>query len=361
MSVASPEPPAVQIPARVRQAYGLEGARLRSISMGWINQTFRVERESGPDLALQRLHPIFGPEVHEDIEAVTRHLEAKGLSTPRIERSAEGALCVEAEGGLWRALRWLEGQAFVSLRSRPERLRSAGRLVGRFHAALADLDHDFAFRRAGVHDTEAHLARLLELLDERGAQAGLSAVAQAASAVLEQATSLPPIATQPQRLLHGDLKASNLLFDAAGERALALLDLDTLGRGPVAVELGDALRSWCNRADEDDPASSFDADAFEAALEGYAQGAPGWLLPEEIRSIVPGIERISLELASRFAADAFEDRYFGWDPSRYRSRRRHNLARVRGQLALLASLRAARPDLEARAARAFGLIPAGAP
>ena len=51
--------------------------------------------------------------------------------------------------------------------------------------------------------------------------------------------------------MHGDPKISNLMFARDSDRGLCLIDLDTLGPMPIALELGDALRSWCNPAAED--------------------------------------------------------------------------------------------------------------
>ncbi len=55
---------------------------------------------------------------------------------------------------------------------------------------------------------------------------------------------------------------------------------------------------------------------------------------------------ITIELAARFCADAVHDRYFAWDPSRFESRRAHNLARARSQLALARSLSQRRDSAE---------------
>ena len=57
-----------------------------------------------------------------------------------------------------------------------------------------------------------------------------------------------------------------------------------------------------------------------------------------------GLETVCIELAARFAVDAFRDSYFGWDPSRFPTRRVHNLVRARGQLALGLAVRAARDE-----------------
>jgi hypothetical protein len=72
---------------------------------------------------------------------------------------------------------------------------------------------------------------------------------------------------------------------------------------------------------------------FRAGLKGYLQGSKGLLSKREIKLIPKAIGLITLELSSRFLSDYFEDSYFGWDEKRYKSRRAHNLARCRGQLA----------------------------
>ena len=67
---------------------------------------------------------------------------------------------------------------------------------------------------------------------------------------------------------------------------------------------------------------------------------------EEREAIVGGVERIALELASRFCRDVFEDSYFGWSAARFPSRRAHNLFRARGQLSLAVSVRDQRAAAE---------------
>jgi hypothetical protein len=54
---------------------------------------------------------------------------------------------------------------------------------------------------------------------------------------------------------------------------------------------------------------------------------------EELKYLPQAIGAIILELAARFLADYFNDNYFGWNPEKYDSRRAHNLARCRGQIA----------------------------
>jgi aminoglycoside phosphotransferase (APT) family kinase protein len=144
-------------------------------------------------------------------------------------------------------------------------------------------------------------------------------------------------------LAHGDLKISNLHFSAQG-RAIALLDLDTMGYLSLDVELGDAWRSWCNPVAEDAAETVFDLDLFEASARGYLANRA---LSSEDREALPGgVERICLELAARFAADAIHESYFGWNPSVAAGRGEHNLLRASGQFCLAQSVRTQRQKME---------------
>ena len=87
---------------------------------------------------------------------------------------------------------------------------------------------------------------------------------------------------------------------------------------------------------------------------GYGASLPAGFQLDEVLSAVDGLETISLELASRFAADAIIDAYFGWDRTRFSSRREHNLLRARGQLALSRNVRSTRAELLQVARDALG-------
>jgi hypothetical protein len=122
---------------------------------------------------------------------------------------------------------------------------------------------------------------------------------------------------------------------------------------PIALELGDALRSWCNPATEDATQARFMRPLFEAAIKGYAEAAEGFLEEREWRSIPLGTLTVSTELAARFCADALNESYFGWNRQRYPNASAHNQARTQGQLRLAASLATERAALEDITAAAF--------
>lgn len=331
----------------------LAGQPITVQSGGLINRTYRVEGRQGP-VIVQRLHPVFAGIVNEDIDIITAHLEAKGLTTPRPVRTNSGALWVEdEEGGVWRALTFVEGQAFQRLTS-PQMAHEAGKLVASFHSAVADLDHEYRHVRAGVHDAKKHFGVLRGALEEHGGHRLFDEVAPLAERIWSIAENLPDLSGLAKRHAHGDLKISNLMFrDGVG---FCLVDLDTLGRMIWPFEMGDALRSWTNPNGEDQRRSAVELETFAAALSGYGEVARNADLVtlEEAEALVAGLGTICVILASRFLADALHERYFGYDAQRFPARGEHNLLRGQGQLSLFESVDTHRGELESIVRRAFG-------
>ncbi len=329
---------------------GLAGATWRPYGSGLVNTTFRVEA-GGRAFALQKVSPIFDPRIHDTIALVTEHLAARGLATPRLVPTRSDERWLDAgSDGIWRLMTWLDGSTFDRVLS-PEMAREAGTLVGAFHSTLEDLEAPLVSYRPGVHDTARHLARLEAAVAAHREHRLWHQVAPLADVVIELARSLPALPEDlPRRPAHGDLKLNNLVFrlapDGTPGEALGLIDLDTLGPMPIAHELGDAWRSWCNPAGEDTAQTTFDLAVYEAAVAGYASRLTLQLSPDEVSSLLLGVEWITLELAARFAADALDESYFGWDASRFPGRGEHNLLRARGQLALHRSAVAARRERE---------------
>ena len=340
-------------PPEVLDAFELASVPLERATSGLINPTWYVRARSGAELVLQQLNPIFPAEVNLDIEAVTRHLAAKGLLTPTLVASRFGKLWFEHDGVVWRLLTRITGITRDALES-PAQAREAGRVLAEFHRAVADLEHEFGTRRLGVHDTARHLRTLRDTLRECRAHRDFEAVRPLGERVLAVAAELPPLPATFDRIVHGDPKISNVMFDALGRSALCLIDLDTLARMPVALELGDALRSWCNPATEDAADARFVRPFYAAAVEGYAAAARGLLAREEWAAIADGTLTITVELAARFCADALRERYFRWDARRYASASAHNQARTSAQLKIAETLQAELPALRALTARAFG-------
>jgi len=330
----------VIVPSNVLAAYDATDERVVPLAGGLINETFLVGESGAPKFVLQKLHKVFEPTVNIDIDVVTKRLKAAGLQTPLLVRTTTGARSF----GRWRALTFVPGLScdFVS---GPEQAESAAALIGRFHAALDGWDYTFAFVRHGVHDTKAHLGKLRAHLES--SEPPVAGATELAARILGLADGLPALPTFGLRICHGDLKISNLRFASDDpNRATCLLDLDTIGLQSLAYELGDAMRSWCNRSAED-AAPNFDRSIFAAALRGYRRTMPSSVTPEELATTVVGTVTVCVELAARFCSDVFDDSYFGWDATRYPSRRAHNLARAASMADLATQVHEAQNDLAA--------------
>ena len=337
---------------------GWTEAAISPLAGGLINRTLLLEADDARAI-LQRVSPVFSPRIHENIAAVTARLAEAGVTTPRLVETRAGAPYVsgpEVGDGVWRMLTHVEGVGFDAV-TNVRQARSAGLLIARFHRALDGLQHDFVGMRANVHDTPAHLRRLAEAASTHSLHRLGSEVRALAESIATAAEKLPDLPALAPRVCHGDLKFSNLLFadhePPASERAVCLIDLDTVGPLSLAYELGDAWRSWCNRAGEDTPDARLDLDVMRASLEGYREGLGAGLDAETRRALVLGVEWVSLELAARFAADALLESYFGWDARRYPGRGEHNLVRARGQWSLHNSFVATRSEREAMLERAL--------
>ncbi len=339
-------------PLQMLRAWSLSDVRVSPLGSGLINRTWRVEAGASR-FVMQQLNPVFPPIVNEDIRVVTAHLRAKGLIAPELLAAEDGSYWQEYEGRIYRLMTWVAGTSHERI-STAAQAREAGALLARFHRTLADLQYEFRNTRPGVHDTPRHLATLRRALTEHRAHPHYAAVCPLADEILALAAVLEPLPELPDRLVHGDPKINNILFDPLSDQALCLIDLDTLGRMPLPLELGDAFRSWCNPRGEDDQRSAFSLEFFRAAVEGYASAAAGWITPVECSSIVPATLTIYMELAARFCADALNESYFGWDASRYPSRSVHNQLRAASQMAAARSLLDMRGAADEVVRRVFG-------
>ncbi len=196
------------------------------------------------------------------------------------------------------------------------------------------MKYEFKFRLPHFHDTDFIMQKLLETAEENKGSEKYKLLCDLVNDILEsyKKIKLGISANLKNRIIHGDLKISNVRFDQSGENAIALIDLDTLMLAPIYVELGDALRSWCMPGGEDVDVVSFDKEVYSQALNGYFTTAK-FLTEEEKESIPYGVKLITLELSARFVMDAFNESYFRLDSSKYKTLFEQNKKRAENQYA----------------------------
>jgi len=138
------------------------------------------------------------------------------------------------------------------------------------------------------------------------------------------------------RVIHGDPKVNNFLFDNITNQAIAMVDLDTLMTGLIHYDLGDCLRSACNPAGEEEHDLSkvfFCIDSCKRLLSGYLSKTKKLLNEADYKYLYDAIRLIPFELGMRFFSDYLAGNiYFKVDhPS-------HNLDRALVQFSLTKSI-----------------------
>ncbi|MFM2381788.1 MAG: hypothetical protein RLZZ76_555 [Candidatus Parcubacteria bacterium] len=288
------------------------------ITDGSINDTYEVKTKEGERFILQKMSSLFKPSVMDNLAQVTPYVVAKSVMIPAgISATTGEAYLVASDDSWYRALTYIPGKTIHDGLS-VESALSVGRLVGKFHSALSVCDAHLEVPIPHFHDTKHYVARM-----SRIARGHTDAVKQKTLMPIVEAiekhidTLTVDVTTLPQRIIHADLKVSNVRFSEEGE-AIALIDMDTMMRGSVVTEMGDALRSWCGTAGEDSSEQVFDETIYASAMRGYTETAEG-VTKAEIDAIPEGIRVLTLELASRFVTDAFEESYFAHRESLYAS------------------------------------------
>lgn len=291
---------------------------------GRINETFLVttfsqngEESIENKYILQKLHQIFTPAVLEDIEVITSQLGKADIVTPKLVRTMKGDLSVNSEGETWRMLTYIGGKTY-EYGIDNQMAESASTLIGRFHNALTGLDYKFLHKIPNFHDTQSIMESLkgISLLYQNTDK--YKTLSQLTEEILIQYEKIrDSIKGLPERVIHGDLKLNNIRFDETGQKAIAIVDLDTLGTGKIVIDIGDAIRSWCHKlTDIDGGDDLFDLDIFRCIMLGYLSTAV-FMTREEIESIPEGVVMMMLELSARYITDAFEESYFRLDSERY--------------------------------------------
>ncbi|HVE12249.1 MAG TPA: aminoglycoside phosphotransferase family protein [Elusimicrobiota bacterium] len=314
------------------------------LGRGIINDTFAVRLADGRRAVLQRVNTAVFRDpraVMANIARVCAHVGRSGarvrVPIPVPSRAGEPFWDGGAEG-FWRAAALEEGALSLETVDGPALGRETGRGFGAFAAALLDLGPPrLAETIPGFHDTRARLDDLEEAV--RGEALGRSSEAGAELAFIRGAR---PSALRlaeafaegriPERTVHNDTKAGNLLFDARTREAACVVDLDTVMPGLLAHDFGDMVRAAASGASEDEPDLSrvaLRSEVCAALAEGFVGALAGALEERERDSLALGPAAIALELGSRFLADYLRgDAYF-------KTRRpRQNLDRCRVQLRL---------------------------
>ena len=137
------------------------------------------------------------------------------------------------------------------------------------------------------------------------------------------------------RVTHNDTKISNVLFNKKN-KGLCVIDTDTVMPGIVHYDFGDAIRTICNSAAEDETnldLVTFNTDYYKAYTKGFLKKMKSSLSPLELKYLPLGAKTMIFIMALRFLTDFLNgDVYY---KIKYPA---HNIDRAKNQFKLLESL-----------------------
>ncbi|GBE92203.1 phosphotransferase enzyme family protein [Nostoc cycadae] len=325
---------------------------------GNINDTFLVtlDATTAQHFVLQRINTqVFRqPQlIMRNMRILSDHVYQRLQNTPLNRRwelprvlSTKDAqdYCIDANGSFWRAISFIPDSQSFDTMPNIGYATEIGYALGMFHNLISDLSPEkFADTLAGFHITPLYLHDYQEVLANTTPQSSpevnycLQFVSDRTTSahILENAKAQGQL---PLRLMHGDPKINNVLFDTATQKAVSVIDLDTVKPGLVHYDIGDCLRSGCNPAGEETEqwdSVYFDTDLCQGILQGYLTVAKAFLTENDYAYMYDGIRLIAFELGLRFFTDYLAGNvYF---KVKYPE---HNLARAIVQFKLTESIEA---------------------
>ncbi len=299
---------------------------IEAFGSGNINDTFLVSlaASSEPYFILQRINTqVFQqPQlVMQNICTYSQHVRDRLQRSPLDRRwevpqvlltQAGQDHWVDADGSFWRGISFIaNSQSFDTMQTQAQ-AQEVGYALGMFHNLMSDLPpQNLADTLVGFHITPRYLQHYQQVKAASTASPSpelsycLQFVRdrQAWVPVLETAKAAGKL---PLRLMHGDPKVNNVMFDATTGQAVSVIDLDTIKPGLVHYDIGDCLRSGCNPAGEETEQWEtvyFETDLCRSLLQGYLPVAKGFLTEHDYAYLFDAIRLIAFELGLRFFTD----------------------------------------------------------
>ncbi|MDE6005384.1 MAG: aminoglycoside phosphotransferase family protein [Oscillospiraceae bacterium] len=214
-------------------------------------------------------------------------------------------------------------------------IQQAGKAFGQFHARLSGLDSTKLKQTIpNFHATPEYMKKLKLFENQNLPELKILESMQERACEIFNFYQNKKL---PFRIVHNDMKCSNLLFHKFTGKAI-VIDWDTISNGMLVYDFGDAVRSFASKTVSDDlnfNAIGIDLQKFQAFATGYLQETKNFLTPEEKSVLVQAVFTVTVELATRYLLDYLQGNiYFKI------SYPEHNLIRARNQIELAKNISA---------------------
>ncbi|MEI7490529.1 MAG: aminoglycoside phosphotransferase family protein [Bacteroidota bacterium] len=325
------------------------------IDSGHINDSYRIRVSPGgsPEYMLQKInHRIFTdvPALTHNILKVTKHISeqvrAREAGIPFVEITLVPTrnntfFHHDMEGNFWRMFNFIDGSRSFDQVPGPELAYEGGRAFGLFFKLTMGMDiSGLAETLKDFHNIETRLEAFRSIC----AKNPCNRVDEAASEIRfieERAEEMHSILRLgrsgqiPIRVTHNDTKFNNILFNSQN-KAICIVDLDTVMPGYILYDFGDAIRTGANSGAEDEADLRkvfIDMDLFSAYSKGFLEYAGEILTKAEKSHLAFSARFMTFIIGLRFLTDFLDgDNYF---KTRFPA---HNLQRARAQFKLVQSM-----------------------
>lgn len=340
--------------------FGIGVTKAQEIKTGIINNTFVVTDNYGKRYILQEINSNIFKDVDglmNNIEYVTDYLKEKiendggdpnreTLTIVKNQNNNKGyyvATDANKNKHYFRLYDYIENACTYDEASE-KYLYEAGKGFGKFQKQLDGFDSSVLVESIpDFHNTRKRLETFLHSLDEAYKNKDSKYLGDAHSSIkyaLKNASYSNIImdALQtgkiPTRVVHNDTKLNNVMLDTDTDKALCVIDLDTIMPGSMLFDYGDAIRYGANAGLEDDVNLDnvyLNKSKFEAYTEGFMSEISSIITPAELDMMAKAPIVISYEQGLRFLTDYLDgNKYFKCN----NARPQHNLERTKAQFKL---------------------------
>ncbi|MDP3451312.1 MAG: aminoglycoside phosphotransferase family protein [Bacteroidales bacterium] len=322
---------------------------------GHINDTYKLILEGVSDIfILQRINTKVFPNpkgiVDTHLRLQSRILSQRDTITiAEIIPNTDGEyLTFDDEGYAWRMTSYIEDSYSVDVIEHEWEAYEAGNAYGWFANICSTLKvNEFEEAIRDFHRLSFRLRQLKEAISgnlskRAGSVKDLIDFYQEREAKLSLIETLTNEGKIPLRVVHNDTKINNLLF--RDKKAVAVIDLDTVGPGILYYDYGDALRTSACTAKEDEKNLDlvrFNIEAFKAFSNGYLPQVKSILSNEEREWFYLAPVLLTYIMGIRFLTD-----YLNGDKYYKISYPGHNLDRSRVQMTLIRSMEGFETDMK---------------
>jgi Ser/Thr protein kinase RdoA (MazF antagonist) len=322
----------------VAQQFASVIIELTPLGEGLINDTFLVTCTEYC-FVLQRINTQVFPapeQIMANLHQLTQHLAQKNqqLQMPTVLKTrTEQDFFRDDNGDVWRALSFIANSESIETLDSLDIAAQVGFALGHFHGLVSDLNTELLHDTLpGFHIAPDYLQNYHSVLSQATV---FPEDAYCADFIAQHQHFTHDLETARQqgllvvRVIHGDPKLNNFLFDKHSQKIISLIDLDTVKPGLVHYDIADCLRSCCH----DKVSDEFDLEICEAILKRYLNEVEGFFSAADYAYLYPAIRLLPFELGLRFYSDYLQgNRYFKVTESQ------QNLQRAIEQFRLCASI-----------------------